>query len=580
MLIVPRSYQVEAVDSIFTYFGSKQGNPLIAMPTGTGKSIVIAMFLERAFRFYPNQKVLVVTHVKELIQQNFEKFIALWPGAPAGINSAGLGQRDIYQKIIFAGIGSIAKQAASFGKVDLVLIDEAHLVNPSEATMYQKFLAQLLAVNPFLKIIGFTATPWRLGVGHITKGEDNLFTDVCFDITTMGAFNRLIGEGFLAPLIPKPMKTLLNVDGVHSKMGEFKLDELQAAVNIDRITEAALREAIELGHDRKHWLIFAAGVEHADSICNILNHLGVSCVSVHSKLAGGDKERDDNIELFKRGHVRAVVNNNVLTTGFDMPGIDMILVLRPTMSSVLWVQMLGRGTRPAPGKINCLVLDFARNTPRLGPINDPLIPKRKGEKGHGEAPVKVCTSCSTYNHASVRHCFYCGAEFIQAIKFGSQAGTDELIKGELPIVELFKIDHIIYSKHQKQDKPLAMKVSYYCGYSKFDEWICFEHGGFAGRKARLWWEERAGPEVQAPETTLRALSLTDRLRTPTHMRVWVNKQFPDIMGYCYDGTAFGTQEASDSDPGPTHENNLSSVLNKTLQTSQVHDFVGEDDIPF
>jgi DNA repair protein RadD len=545
MLIVPRQYQRECEASLYDYFGRATGNPVCALPTGTGKSVIIAMFLESIFKQYPRQKVVILTHVKELIKQNYEKLLMFWPGAPAGVNSAGLGQRDIHMPIVFAGIGSVAKHAAQFGHVDLVIIDEAHLVSPTEETMYQIFLAGLKSVNPLLKVIGFTATPWRAGSGRIT--EDGIFTDLAFDITGMEAFNRLIAEGYLAPLTPKKTTTLLDVNGVHLRGGEFIASELQQAVDVDKVTEAALRESLEMGHNRKHWLIFASGVKHAENIAGILTALGEPCLCVHSKMP--DKQRDDNIKDFKKGKVRAIVNNNVLTTGFDMPGIDFIVMLRPTASTVLWIQMLGRGTRPCADeqKTDCLVGDFAGNTKRLGPINDPVIPKKKGNKV-GDAPIKLCDQCSTYNHASVRFCTCCGAEFPVSVKITQTASTQEIIKGELPVVEIFKVDHISITQYDKHGRPPSMRVSYYCGLKCFDEFVCIEHGGYAARKAQQWWAART--HEQCPSTTLEAMMLAEHLKAPTHLRVWTNKKYPELMACCFDGTAFGTQEAKDSDEGP------------------------------
>lgn len=565
MIIQARSYQAEAVSALWEYFGTKAGNPVVAMPTGTGKSVVIAMFLESVFKQYRDQKILVLTHVKELIEQNYTKLVQLWPGAPAGINSAGLGKRDTHDRIIFAGIGSVAKHAGQFGRVDLVLIDEAHLVSPKEATMYQNFLAALKEGNPYLKVIGFTATPWRLGQGSITAGEGSIFTDVAFDITGLAAFNRLIAEGYLAPLVPRRTGTLLSVDGVHMRGNEFIQGELQKAVDKDEVTEAALKEAMQMGGDRKHWLIFASGVQHAENIANMLSSMGVPAVAIHSKM--GDDPRDAAIRDFKAGRYVAAVNNNVLTTGFDFPCIDFILMLRPTASPVLWVQMLGRGTRPCKcgcGKTDCLVGDFAGNTRRLGPINDPVIPGPKG-KGGGEAPVKECSSenlkkdkdgvlplgCNTYNHTSVRNCTSCGAEFSFECKLQYEASSAPIIKGDLPIVEVFKVQHITYTQHNKQGKPPAMRVSYYCGLHSYSEYVCLQHGGFAAKKGRDWWRERS--TVPAPETTEEALRLADGLHVVTHLRVWVNTKYPQIMAHCYDGTAFGTQVASDSDEGPRVE---------------------------
>lgn len=561
MALQARDYQTEAVSSLYAYFAKKAGNPVIAMPTGTGKSVVIALFLQSVFRHYPRQRIMMLTHVKELIEQNFKKLLEAWPTAPAGVYSAGLGRRDTLQKIIMAGIASVAKRFQEFGHVDLVMIDEAHLVGPSEATMYRAFLDGLRKLNPQLKVIGLTATPWRLGQGHIAGDKDSLFSDVCFDITGMAAFNRLLQEGYLCPLVPKATTAKLDTDGVHMRGGEYIASELQAAVDQHPITMAALTEAVQLAGDRHSWLVFCAGVEHSIHVADMLTSLGVPCKAVHSKM--DPKERDAAIADWKAGRLRAISNNNVMTTGIDHPTLDCIVMLRPTASTVLWVQMLGRGTRPvyAPGynlgtiqgrldailasqKQNCLVLDFAGNTRKLGPINDPVIPRKKGET-KGEAPVKLCPQCSTYNHASARHCCYCGAEFPQyGPKVQASAGTDDLIKMDMPVVEVFHIAHVTYSRHQKVGKPPSMKVSYYGKLRAFQEYVCFEHtDGFSQRKAREWWHLRApGPErAIAPSTTAQALELVQHLRAPTHLRVWINKQYPEIMAVCFDGTAFGIQ---------------------------------------
>ena len=562
----PRPYQVEAVSSLYQYFSTQSGNPVLALPTGTGKSVIIAMFLQSIYYQFPNQRVMVLTHVKELIQQNYEKLITLWPAAPAGVYSAGLRRRDLHRKITFAGIGSVAKRPQDFGHIDIVIIDEAHLVSSKDETMYKSFLNALRKVNPYLKVIGLTATPYRLGTGRITD-NGGIFTDICFDITGLHAFNRLIAEGYLAPLVPRQTKQTLNTEGVRMRGGEFVQSELQHAVDKYEITYNAIKESLELAHDRRHWLVFASGVEHACNITDMLNDMGVPAVAIHSKM--GDAARDQAIADFKAGKYRAAVNNNVLTTGFDFPAIDCIIVLRPTASTALWVQMLGRGTRPSPdtGKENCLVLDFAGNTRRLGPINDPVIPRRKGSKAGGEAPVKLCGSCATYNHASVTHCCYCGAEFSFQVKIKPTAASDELLRGEVPLVEVFKVDHITYSKHEKAGRPPMLKVTYYCGFRSFSEYVCIQHDGFAQRKARQWWRERS--TAAFPASTEDALALADTLAAATHIRVWINKQYPEILAYCFDGTAFGQQEAG----APPTTN--------TVASRTVAPVVSEpDDIPF
>jgi DNA repair protein RadD len=573
-MIQERWYQDEAVTSIWDYFKEGgQGNPVVAMPTGTGKSVVIARFLHSVFNAFPNQKIIVLTHVKELIQQNYEKLLAVWPFAPAGIYSAGLNSREHGKAITFAGIQSVWRRPEVFGRVDLVLVDEVHLVPLENLAMYQAFITALRTVNPHLKLIGFTATPWRLGQGRIIdpverKGEliEPLFTDICYDLTSTEAFNRLIAEGYLLPLRPKRTKAVLEADGIHMRGGEFIESELQDFVDAhDELTWAALNEAREvaMAEQRHCWLVFATGIRHANVIGQMLEQLNVTNCVIHSKSGN----RDQDMVRWKGGHTTAAVNNNVLTTGVDNPLIDLIVMLRQTASTVLWVQMLGRGTRPlyapgfdlselggrlaaigASGKRDCRVLDYAGNTRRLGPINDPVIPRRKGQGG-GDAPVKCCDRCDEWVHASVRLCPYCGYEFPFETKLKSEASSQELVRGDDPIVEVFRVDHVTAVEHNKIGKPPSLKLSYYSGLrSIFTDYLLVEHGGYMTNKARKLWSEMGGGEL--PATTAEALRQINQLRMPTHLRVWVNKQYPDILARCYDGTAFGTEMACEP---PTFE---------------------------
>lgn len=596
LAVQPRQYQVEAWHSIFRYFEENGGNPLVAMPTATGKSVVIAEFLRNLYQWYPTERVLVLTHAKELIQQDFNKLLDVWPTAPAGIYSAGLKRRDTFQKILFCGIRSVAKRAAEFGKVALVLIDEAHLVGQEEMTQYRQFIDALKLANPLVKVIGFTATPWRLGVGKLTDG--GLFTDFCFDITDMESFNRLFDEGYLCRLVPKPTVTELPTDGVHTRGGEYIEGELQAAVNKQDINEAAVLETISLASDRYSWLTFCAGVDHTIAVRDMMLSKGVSCRAVHSRMK--DSERDRNIEDWKAGKYTCITNNGILTTGIDHPALDLIVMLRPTKSTPLWVQMLGRGTRPyfAPGfnlntiegrlaaiaashKPNCLVLDFAKNTESLGPINDPLLPRKKGEKT-GEAPVKLCETCNTYNHASARVCFVCGTEFpFRGPAITKTASTAELIRttvvsqGEAKIQE-FKVTHITYSRHTKLNKPASLKVSYYCGYKMFQEFVCLEHtDGLSKHKSRDWWRARTLVEPQ-PATVDDALCVVDKLAVPTHIRVRTDEKYPTILSACFDGSAFGTREPDAARPDTAIDRSGSRGRAQVRQNFADMD----DDIPF
>lgn len=559
MKIIPRDYQAETSQSFWTYFANGgTGNPVAALPTGTGKSIVIAAFLEEVFHAFPNQKIMILTHVQELIEQNHEKLMTLWPTAPAGIYSAGLNSKDTDQKIIFGGIQSVAKKPELFGHVDLIMIDECHLVSQNADTSYRKFIGKLKEKNPRLKVLGLTATPYRLGLGLITDG--GMFTDICIDLTGPEPFNRFVEEGYLARLVPKRTNMQLDVDNVKKRGGEFIEKDLQDAVDKEEVTFAAVQEIVEQGHDRDHWLIFATGIEHAEHITEMLDTLGIPAAVLHSKLTR--EQRKQTIADFKAGKFRALVNNNILTTGFDFAAIDLIGVIRPTNSPGLWVQILGRGTRPvyAPGfdlttiegrlaaieagpKQDCLVLDFAGNTARLGPINDPMIPQKPGKKkGNQGPPVRLCEKCSCYSHASKRQCEHCGEEFPIQIKFTASAGSKDLMAKTEAKIEMFMVNKVTYQRHKKEGRPDSIRVSYHCGSRLFNTFVCLEHQGFAARKAHQWWITHT-KTIPTPTTTDEGLELVTHLRQPGTIKVWVNKKYPEILEYLFNEDLTNVSEA-------------------------------------
>lgn len=552
--ITLRWYQEEAVQALFDFFNDpvrahslEPANPLVCLPTGTGKSLVIAEFFRRAMQTYPGTRGMMLTHVKELIRQNAAKMQEIWPLAPLGIYSAGLGARDTMQPIIFGGVQSCVGKYPLFSKRDLLGIDEAHLLSPSGDTSYQKIIKELKYggegatpgsphVNPYLKVIGFTATPYRLGLGPMTNGP--IFTHVVYDMCNIEGFKRLIAEGYLCPLIPKRPKTELDVSNVGMRNGEFIAGELQEAVDKETITYGALKQIVEEGYNRRSWLIFASGVEHAEHIAEMLNNVfGVPSVCIHSKKT--DKQNEESLAAWKSGAVRAAVNMNSLTTGVDHPACDLIGMLRPTMSTGLWVQMLGRGTRPFPGKENCLVLDFAGNTRRLGPINDPVIPRPKGKGPPGDAPVKICEQCGTYNHATAKVCVACGAEFSFAENINRNASNLELLRSDLPQIESFNVDRVVLVAHKSQAGRDSIKVAYYCGLRTFYEYISVESPiNFFRHKSRDWFRQRYHYQTQqytwesdVPKTNIEVLNLANELRWPGKINVWVNKKTPEIMSY-------------------------------------------------
>ncbi|MBY0331737.1 MAG: DEAD/DEAH box helicase [Acetobacteraceae bacterium] len=521
MTLSLRPYQRAAIEALYDYFSASSGNPLVVMPTGTGKSLCIAGFTREAIAAYGDTRVLILTHVKELIQQNFLALLRAWPEAPAGIYSAGLSRRDIHAQILFAGIQSIHRHARQVQRCDLVLIDEAHLRGRGDSGMYRSFLTQLNEINAgLLKVVGFTATPYRLDSGMLHEGKDRLFTDIAFQVPVLD----MIQQGYLCPVVPKQTETQLDVGGVGTRGGEFIAKDLEAAVDRDEVTRAAVAEIVQHGEGRGSWLVFCSGVAHARHVRDAVRDHGISAETVTGDTPG--PERDGILQAFKAGRLRYVTNANVLTTGFDAPGVDLIALLRPTKSVGLYVQMVGRGTRLAEGKDDCLVLDFAGNTARHGPI-DTVDGGKKEPAGDGEAPIKVCPECQTINHASARRCIECDHEFPPpVVKVAPQAASNALLSTQIQAAWC-DVTGITYARHEKPGKPASLRVTYECGLARHSEWVCFEHTGFPRDKAVGWWRRRAG-NLLPPATVDAALELLDQLRRPIAIQVRPAGQYTEI----------------------------------------------------
>ncbi len=524
-MLTLRPYQRESIDAIYSYFQEKSGHPLIVIPTAGGKSLVMATFIHEALELYPPTRILVITHVRELISQNHAELMGIWPEAPAGIHSAGLKARDVESQVLFCGIQSVHKRAYDIQRCDLILVDEAHLIPRKTNTMYRRFLDDLTRINPYMKIIGFTATPFRLDSGMLHQGKDALFDEITYEVSV----RDLVDQGYLSPLISKQTDTQLDVEGVGTRGGEFIASQLEAAVDLEPITRNAVDEIIAFGKDRRSWLLFCSGISHAEHIRDTVRARGHSCECIFGSTP--QAERDEIIAAFKRGEIRALAAMNVLTTGFNAPAVDLIAMLRPTKSTGLYVQIAGRGTRLAPGKENCLVLDFAGNVARHGPIDLVKAPSR--EKGDGDAPIKVCPECQTINHAAVRHCESCGFEFPPPeVKIDSTATTQEILSSGRP--EWVRVFDIAYRRHEKEGKPPSMRVEYLCGFNWHREWVCFEHEGYPKRQAARWWSRRAPSGIPMPDSVAEALAMVDELRIPDEIAIKRGGRYVEIVDVRFD----------------------------------------------
>ena len=401
-----RDYQEVVITETASWFKrNKTGNPVIVMPTGSGKSYVIADIAKRAIEKRPDSRILMVTHRKELIEQDYEKLAQIIPKEKLGIYSAGLGKRDLNKPILCAGIQSlIYLDAKKLRGVNLLLLDEAHTVNIEANGMYRNYIAELKKDSEDIRIIGFTATPYRLKGGTIVQ-PGSLFQGL-IDIVDI---DSLVLRGHLAPLVLPVKQTQFETSHIKTKDGEFVASD--AEENLDTLTnnERAVGEIIRiLREGYRFCLIFTCGIRHSKHIADLFNFYGIKAVAITSDL--GRSERDGFIRQFRNGEIRVLTNANILTVGFDHPGIDLIGMLRPTKSTGLYVQMLGRGMRVKPHIDHCKVLDFVGNCYRHGPVNDLKI-NQVGEGTKGEAPRKICPECYELVYLSVHVCPHCSHTF-------------------------------------------------------------------------------------------------------------------------------------------------------------------------
>lgn len=470
-----RDYQQRTIDQLYEWFAKgNKGHPCLVLPTGSGKSHIVAALCKDALQNWPETRVLMLTHVKELIEQNAEKMRLHWPNAPMGVYSASLRAKQLGEPITFAGIQSIRDKADQIGHVDLIVIDECHLVSHKDEGGYRKLIEALTAINPRLRVIGLTATPYRLGHGFITD-QPALFSDLIEPVT----IEELIYKGYLAPLRSKVTDAKLDTTGVHKRGGEYIEKELQEAVNTTENNVNIVEETIRRGSDRKAWLLFCAGVRHAEAMAEELEAHGIpsACVTGKTPMA----ERNRIIGDFKDGRIRALTNANVLTTGFDYPDIDLIVMARPTMSASLYVQMAGRGMRPKSEAADCLVLDFAGVVQTHGPITA-IDSGRKAGTG-GDAPVKVCEVCEELNPIAVSNCIACGHPFPIREKVKPKLHDDDIMGLD---VDEKPISTWTWRKHISQSSGKEMlRVSYYAGLvdSPIHEYLPVLHEGYAGQKA-------------------------------------------------------------------------------------------------
>jgi len=397
-----RDYQQEAVSATIKHFRKTDESGVIVLPTGSGKSLVIAELARLA-----NRKILVLTHVKELVEQNHQKYESY--GLTAGIYSAGLKKKEIQHQVTFASIQSAARNLSDFNQqYSLIIIDECHRVNMAnkddikeseqqKLNQYQQIIHQLKTINPGIKLLGLTATPYRLGMGWIyrkhyrgiVRSEDPRPFEHCIYELPL---RYLIKKQYLTEpkLVDATIEQYDFSNLRENNAGEYKQSDINHILdNNHRVTQGIIEQVIELAQNRLGVMIFAATVEHAEEIKSYLPDSQSALITGSTE----SKDRDQLIQGFKQQDIKFLVNVSVLTTGFDAPHVDMIAILRPTQSVSLYQQIIGRGLRLYEGKKDCLIIDYTGN-------DFDLYQPEVGEKkpNSQSQPVQVlCPSCEHPN---------------------------------------------------------------------------------------------------------------------------------------------------------------------------------------
>jgi DNA repair protein RadD len=510
-----RDYQQQAVNAVYDYLRNKDGNPCLVLPTGSGKTPVMSTICQDAVTKWQG-RVLVLAHVKELLEQTASTIRRIAPDLQVGVYSAGLNSRDTDNSVIVAGIQSVYKRAEELGHFDLILIDECHLLAPDGEGMYQTFLTAMREINPHIRLIGLTATPYRMKSGMLC-GPDNLLNDICFEV----GVKQLIDEKYLCPLKTKGGRSKVDCSNLHIRAGEFISSEVEELMDNSDLVASACREIILQTQDRHSILIFAASVAHAEHVRETITKLsGLECGIVTGDTPSA--EREVLLKRFKGEHVdqnlfgdslpqlKYLVNVNVLTTGFDAPNVDCVVLLRPTASPGLYYQMTGRGFRLHESKQDCLVLDYGGNILRHGPV-DAITVKDNREGQKGVAPARECPNCLLIVHAAVKICPECGHVFPEpeSKKHDTEASEEGILSGDIEDSE-YEVRDVFYSVHVKRfdsTAPLTMKVEYKLNRTSRCEWVCPEHDGWARKRFEKWWLERSNDPL--PETAAEAVDIAN-----------------------------------------------------------------------
>lgn len=524
-----RPYQQKIVDLTLQHLHDyPESQPLIVAPCAAGKSVIIADLCQRLSE-QGSGMVLVMTHRKELVMQTAGKF----PNhLSPGVFSAGAGRREI-RRITIAGFQSIRKHADKLPKVGFIVIDEADYAQRG----YREFIDEIRIKSPDVRVIGLTATPYLGDANrtalHLLPADKRIFTGICAEVQ----IGQLLRDGYLCPLTPYKGTAHMDTTGVaiDARTGDFVAGQLEAAVDTDQLNEAVAREIVSIFSERSAVMVFASGVSHARHLRDALRALGHS-----AEVVLGDTpkiERDAIVARFRADKLKFIIGVDVLLVGFDASVMSGIAMLRPTLSSRVYVQALGRGMRIHPGKLDCLVADFTDSTDIHGCIDE--IEGRAPKLKTGEAPTKQCEECFSIILAGLKFCPVCGFEFTFEARDNAQqfdAATGLLISGVIKNEDgsrTYPVERVEFETRTTAKGDPAL-VAHYHSPGRASPVACefynlwHHNAGTVRRDSERWLRRQKNPGGSVPLSAQEALARCEMgaLRVPKSVTVRPGSPWP------------------------------------------------------
>ena len=532
-----RPYQKDALSSILKDMRESRC-VLLQAGCGAGKTIITAALIKHCMQRY-NMRIGFIAHREQLIRQTKDKLLKVWPeGEQAiGIACSSVSHNiELERPVIIGSPQTLARRLDDMPPLNMLIVDECHRLPPANVdSQYGILIKKLQQHYEPLRLVGVTATPYRLGHGYIygdkhKEGEENWFADLSYQIS----IQQLVSDGFLTPYKAFAADTP-DLTGVRKSGGEFVLGDLGTEMSNALHLESAVKAVEDYASERNHIVVFAVTIEHAEALREAFLNAGYSCVAVHSKQP--HKERMANLEAFDRGDIRVICNVGILTEGWDSTGVDCMVMCRPTMSAALYVQMIGRGLRTHEGKEDCLLLDLSGNWLRHGDPNEPIVtwtrPTKQGEPSEtSEQEGMQCPKCKCLVTSRTIICPNCKEELKEVHNERLELHEVETITTRRNPFGLREatICSSLFEDFVSRKGNRMLRLVMYClpegdtiPKTVYDYWDIEGQGSSYGmQKARNNWRNFSISEDDPPETVNEAMDRIDEIKLPD--TVWLELQ--------------------------------------------------------